>query len=1132
MAYYEVNSAYNRIEIYFSSKPSVSIRDYMKSYGWRWHSLNKFWYHYNSAANRNIAEQICAMANSTKQTTPTVTPKPAAKPVPPPTKTVTKPVPPEPPAPKRVTFAENEEVVFILDGNKYFGEILVVYTNSALVFYTKSVVYGDTKYDSVEVPFDKIEKSRYSRRSSMPSRGSVVVFESGNGYLLKGLVVESGYLNGDIVAYSIESSGKIRMIAETGVSYRRVLDVEYFSSIEDVVPLKSGDKVEYYNDDGVLQVGRVEDFTRDYERVKVSYTEIDEWKDKYTWHDYVRIDGITKLSGLKKSLRREDYITPSSSQDIAYNEEIKARIQTKSDEFKESRHAAAKKPLFKHQLAGCLLAEKYDKFAFFYDTGTGKTVMALNIIESKYRATGARFLIIAPKSIIKTAWIDDAANFYPSMRILPLYKGFDAYKKRGLFRAWRTGRSRSTVENDKVFRAHIKLLSDVFGLKDPEQYSNAEIETILSNEAQHYIINSELFIANPQKYIDELGITGLVMDESAIMKNYDSKTAKTIREISAKLKYVYLLSGKPAPNNEIEFFSQMKVVAPEMFSFSYDRFLALFCITQSRRNILNPANKDLFAEMVSAKSLIISKKDCLDLPDTVETVRLIELPDEIMDDYNELYYECMVLIKGMDNSSLFYSTQSKMAVLMKLRQMASGFFMQKTDNGTESRVIIDIHKAKINEVKSIIDEIPDEQIIIWCQFQHEIELLEKELSKLDVTVTAYGKTKTLEENIDAFKNGRAKYIIAHPKTLKYGVTFTNCKYSIYYSFSYSAEDYDQSHDRNYRLGQTESCTYFFLQAADTIDEIMYDKVMNKLSNAEFFEQLVKDATKHGIDYDTLKCASDEKIKAELHSQDGISSIQSEIVSRSEHRERERIQKAAQVKFEDTMTGVDFLDAIPGPTDEELFEIECELAREATRRSDRSFARYIAQGERALIYKEPLRLNWIADYRDFQSECDAADRILAAVNNLPYTYPYYDDEAPLNFDRCLLYDGLKGDNDTVPIINFSDEPEELRMLLEDHPPTEMWIAEMYRRVFHALDELPEHMAEMIRLRYGLHDGVFRTHSTIVDHIGYYFDEEADKYYTCNSARVSQCLAEGIQMLAESYKLEAFRTQVENVLGVMR
>ncbi len=1130
MAYYEVNTSLNRIEIYFSSKPSVSIRDYMKLHGWRWHYNGKFWYHYNSESNRSVAEQVCDMANGTKtQSRSAVTKHTESQATY--KQAISKQIAQEPhPKKKRVAFSENDKVVFLLEGNKYFGEILSLYSESALVFYSKSIQNGNTEYGSVVVPFEQIEKSQYDRHSLTPTRGTIVVFESSNGYILKGIVTEYTYFSCNIVAYSIEDNGKIYMLEENNVFPWRILEVKYFSSPSDIIPLKIGDKVEYYNNNGSLQVGKVEDISRDCKMVEVSYTKIDEWKDKYTGHDYINIDGITKLSNLKKTLRREDYITPSLSEDIAFNEAIKFRIQTKTDEFKESKHVVAKKPLFKHQLAGCLLAEKYNKFAFFYDTGTGKTVMALNIIENKFRETGARFLIVAPKSIIKTAWIDDASNFYPSMRILPLYKGFDVYKKRDLVRAWRTGKSHQTIANDKVFHAHIKLLSDIFGFKDYEEYSNREIENILLREAQHYIINSELFIANPQKYIKELGITGLVMDESAIMKNYNSKTAKTIREISQILKYVYLLSGKPAPNNEIEFFSQMKVVAPELFHFSYERFLALFCTTQSRRNVLNPANKDLFAEMVSAKSLIISKKDCLDLPDTVETVRLIELPEEIMDDYNELYYECMVLIKGMDNSSLFYSTQSKMAVLMKLRQMASGFFMQKTDEGTKGRIIIDIHKAKINEVKSIIEEIPDEQVIVWCQFQHEIELLEKELSKIDITVTAYGKTKKLEENIDAFKNGRAKYIIAHPKTLKYGVTFTNCKYAIYYSFSYSAEDYDQSHDRNYRLGQTESCTYFFLQAADTIDEIMYDKVMNKLSNAEFFEQLVKDAAKHGIDYNSLKCATDERIKAELHSREGISSLQREIVSRSEKREYERIEKLVQSKKQNTIAGMDFLDAIPEPTDEELFEIEREMNQKKKIRK-RPITWHTAYWKSSTNYNESFRPKWIESYRDFLSESNAADRIRSIVNDLPYTYTIGIDETPLDLERCLLYDELKGDNDVSSVINAVDDPEELRILLEDHPTTEMWITEMYRRVFYAIDELPIHIAEMIRLRYGLNDGVFRTYSTIGDHMGYYLDESVNKYYTCNADRVSQELSKGLQMLADSYKLEAFRTQVEKVLGIL-
>ena len=465
---------------------------------------------------------------------------------------------------------------------------------------------------------------------------------------------------------------------------------------------------------------------------------------------------------------------------------------------------------------------------------------------------------------------------------------------------------------------------------------------------------------------------------------------------------------------------------------------------------------------------------------------------------------------------------------MKLRQMASGFFMQKTDEGTENRIIIDIHKAKINEVHSIINEVPDEQIIIWCQFQHEIELLEKELSVYGTTVTAYGKTKHLEENIDDFKNGRAKFIIAHPKTLKYGVTFTNCKYAIYYSFSYSAEDYDQSHDRNYRLGQTESCTYFFLQAADTIDEIMYDKVMNKLTNAEFFEQLVKDAAKHGIDYASLKPVSDEKIREELTHRDGLSSIQDQIVMRSEEREHRRLFEEKKTVLPTDRENIDFFDVLSEPTEEELFELECELAREEKNIHPLSW--YLKKDGKSDIHNDVFSPDWINSYLDFPSDRYASDKMLSSF--LRCCGDNYDiDEVPIDFSYYRLYEDLFGDNEDNDLpVNFEDEPEELQNLMREHPTKEVWIAEMYRRVYHALQNLPEHIAEMLRLKYGLNDGIWRNNVTIGDIVWSYYDEDDDRECRCTAPRVSAGITQGLELLAENYTLQSLREQVINVFGV--
>lgn len=71
----------------------------------------------------------------------------------------------------------------------------------------------------------------------------------------------------------------------------------------------------------------------------------------------------------------------------------------------------------------------------------------------------------------------------------------------------------------------------------------------------------------------------------------------------------------------------------------------------------------------------------------------------------------------------------------------------------------------------------------------------------------------------------------------------NCSYSIYYSISYSFEEFYQSHDRIYRYGQSLPCTYLFLQAEHTIDQAMYRCVMDKKSNTELYETILKDIAK-------------------------------------------------------------------------------------------------------------------------------------------------------------------------------------------------------------------------------------------------------------------------------------------------
>ena len=1016
---------------------------------------------------------------------------------------------------KVAPFKQGDSVEIRIGEMRYWGEVLIYYESSQSVYVMYDKQYnsdGTAQPEFADLPIAAVKK----RTAHVPlyiNSGVYVEFLSEDRGIQFGYIESVLSSRANVFYYSVTEEGRVERIYEAFIRLSRIIDTTY-SAPSGFLPVKKNDRVEIVDGDLDKVAGKVGYIYSDAKTVDVEYFEYIGRNERTLKTKECDICNLRIVKTKTGELRRSDYISPENQSNIDYNEAIKRRIQDRVDAFDDVKPSPAKKPLYRHQRAGYMLAEKYDRFAFFYDTGTGKTVMALNIVEHKHRTTGVRFLIIAPKSIIKTAWLDDAANFFPNMRILPLYKGFTAQKKKTLLRTWRTGRSRSAAEHDKVFMAHVRFLGEILQIQDFDTLGEEDVERELASNAQHYIINSELFIRDPEKYIRECGITGIIMDESAIMKNYHSATSKAMRKACENMRFVYLLSGKPAPNNEMEYFSQMKIVAPSLFPFSFDYFMQTFCVSQGFKQSLDPHNRELFADMVSARSLIISKKDCLDLPEAVDVVRLIDLPDSIMDDYNDLLYQCLVIIKGMDQSRTRYSSHSRMAIWMKLRQMASGFFIQNKDGTKEDRVIIPIHNAKVKEVLTILEEIPDEQVIIWCQFQYEIELLKEELSAYGVTVTAYGKTKNLEENIDAFKSGRARFILAHPKTLKYGVTFTNCKYAIYYSFSYSAEDYDQSHDRNYRLGQKESCTYFYIQAADTIDELMYKKVMDKLSDAEFFEQMIKDAAKHGINYQELKGLSDEEIQRELcqSSDEGnLARLEKKIVENSEKRSDETA--LAITESQQSSAEEDYLDMIEGPTDYELAEIDRIFNPEQLKYEP------IVEG----LFKAKRRRSVTIKADSFSSFADLARQV-------PVSYPsiFALSDDLFDFSRAG-YDSFLDNDDSMALTTVDDDPEFVEFI-ETHPVHEPWVAEMYRVVYEALKQYPDYMREMLTMRYGLRDGVQRRYNTISDSMQYYVHD--GKFYKTYRWKVSQVVEEMVDDFTRNailYNFDRFTKRIEDIIG---
>lgn len=411
------------------------------------------------------------------------------------------------------------------------------------------------------------------------------------------------------------------------------------------------------------------------------------------------------------------------------------------------------------------------------DTGTGKTVIGIEL----YRAIRKKTLVVCPLSIIETAWMEDIARFAPDVKAVNLWK------------VWKKG----TKKTDKKKRF---------------------TQAIIDNDI--CIINFESF--NKFRLVFEAcGFEVLMVDESSRIKNPQAQVSKALIKFSEYIEYCYLFSGTPAPNSQLEYFTQVRMVS-DVFTKSFYRFRGQFFYPTGYGGytwLLRQDREREFKERLASCSSAVTKEDVLDLPSRVDMRREINLSNKEMKSYQSMLRH---LYLQVDNEEI---TAANAAVkLSKLRQISSGFIIG------DNKEISELGTTKISELKYLLDEIGQKPVVIWTQFQHEAKTIVAELEKAGKTVGRVDGTvsqASKEESIAGFKSGRIRYLVAHPRSMGHGQTLINCTDMVYYSLSYSLEEYLQSRDRIYRYGQKNTCSYYYLIAQGTVEEAVMKAVGRK-----------------------------------------------------------------------------------------------------------------------------------------------------------------------------------------------------------------------------------------------------------------------------------------------------------------
>lgn len=437
-------------------------------------------------------------------------------------------------------------------------------------------------------------------------------------------------------------------------------------------------------------------------------------------------------------------------------------------------------PFFRHQLQSIHFFQKRDYGLDASDPGTGKTRVQISVFANRRARKSGCALIIAPKSLLRSAWEDDFKKFAP----------------------------------------HLKI-----SVADAERREKAFAE-----EADVYIINTDgvrWLVKQPKTFFDRFDT--LVVDEISYFKHRTSQRSKALAKIRSYFKFRYGLTGTPNANSILDIWHQIFILdSGQRLGRSFYHFRDAVCTPKQvgpspnmREWVERPAAQDTVAALIKDITIRHKFEECLDVPTNVERTILYHLTNKQLQVYRKLEKDQLVELVRKDGALDRVSAVNAATVTGKLLQIASGAVY--SDKG---HALIDSGRYEL--VADLVEE--RQHTVVFFNWTHQRDELVKEFEKREVTYTIIdGSTSpnARHEAVDLFQKGFYRVLLAHPASAGHGLTLTRATTTIWASPTYNLEHFLQGNRRIYRAGQTQRTETIVVVAQGTIDENVVEKLTAK-----------------------------------------------------------------------------------------------------------------------------------------------------------------------------------------------------------------------------------------------------------------------------------------------------------------
>ena len=144
-----------------------------------------------------------------------------------------------------------------------------------------------------------------------------------------------------------------------------------------------------------------------------------------------------------------------------------------------------------------------------------------------------------------------------------------------------------------------------------------------------------------------------------------------MHRLGAAAKYRMLLTGTPVTNKALDIFSQYKFLNPAIFGRSFytfrSRYFYMMGYGQHTPVMKDSMGKD-FTKRLHSIAFRATKAECLDLPETTDIVRKVELEPKAMKIYRRLVDESFAELKNGEVTAPNVLTR-----LLRLSQLTGGY---------------------------------------------------------------------------------------------------------------------------------------------------------------------------------------------------------------------------------------------------------------------------------------------------------------------------------------------------------------------------------------------------------------------------------------------------------------------------